>query len=109
MMREQAEHFGEDLSLSPATVKALLDDAHAAAAPATWAEWKLASSAAPNEAPQRISELRFWRRAHREVPERAYKAPVSSGRHDCESCHLDAASGIFHPRMIQRPARESIL
>lgn len=108
MMREQAEHFGEDLSLSPAVVKALLDEARAAAAP-TWAEWKLASSAAAGDAPQRISELRFWRRAHRDLPENAYKAPVSSGRHDCESCHLDAASGIFQPRMIQRPARESIL
>jgi cytochrome b len=108
MMREQAGHFGEDLSLSAATVKALLAEAHAGKPP-TWAEWKLESSAPANEAPQRITELRYWRRAHRDLPDSAFKAPVSSGRHDCESCHVDAASGIFHPRMIQRPARESIL
>jgi len=108
MMTEQAEHFGEDLSLSPALVKALLAEAHAAAS-SPWAAWKLSTSAAPADAPQRITELRFWRRAHRDLPDSAFKSPVSSGRHDCESCHLDAASGIFHPRMIQRPARESIL
>jgi cytochrome b len=108
MMREQAEHFGEDLSLSPAAAQALLGEARAAHA-TSWAAWKLMASAAPGDSPQRITELRFWRHAHRDLPDTAFKAPVSSGRHDCESCHLDAASGIFQPRMIQRPARESIL
>jgi cytochrome b len=108
MLREQDQHFGEDLSLPPAAVKALVAEASAHHA-ATWAAWKLAASAPPAEAPQRITELRFWRHAHRNLPDSAFKAPVSSGRHDCESCHLDAASGIFQPRMIQKPARVSIL
>jgi cytochrome b len=108
MMREQDRHFGEDLSLSPAASKALLEEAASVRA-STWAQWKLAASAPAGESPQRISELRFWRHAHRDLAENAFRAPVSSGRHDCESCHLDAGSGIFQPRMIQRPARESIL
>ena len=108
MMEEQAEHFGEDLSLSPNVSKALLAEALADRT-STWAAWKLAHSAPQGESPQRITELRFWRRAHEELPPAAFKPPVSQGRHDCESCHVDAASGIFHPRMIQRPARESIL
>jgi cytochrome b len=107
MMDEQAEHFGEDLSLSPDVSKALLDEAHAHRI-STWAAWKLMHSAPPGESPQRITELRFWRRAHEDLPDSAFKPPVSQGRHDCESCHLDAASVIFHPRMIQRPARVSI-
>jgi hypothetical protein len=108
MLREQAEHFGEDLSLSPRVSAALLEEARADRT-STWAAWKLAASAGANDSPQRITELRFWRHAHHELPERAFKPPVSQGRHDCESCHLDAASGIFQPRMIQKPARESIL
>ena len=108
MMKEQAEHFGEDLSLSPNVAKALLDEARADRT-STWAAWKLVHSARAGESPQRISELRFWRHAHHDLPDSAFKPPVAQGRHDCESCHLDAASGIFHPRMIQRPARESIL
>jgi hypothetical protein len=108
MLKEQAEHFGEDLSLSPKVASALLAQADADRT-STWAAWKLSHSAPQGDSPQRITELRFWRRAHHELPEAAFKPPVSQGRHDCESCHVDAASGIFHPRMIQRPARESIL
>lgn len=108
MLREQDQHFGEDLSLSPAAAKALLDEANAPQSP-SWAGWKLAASAQPADAPQRITELGFWRHAHRDLPAASFKSPVSSGRHDCESCHLDAASGIFQPRMIQKPVRVSIL
>jgi cytochrome b len=108
MMKEQAQHFGEDLSLSQNVAKALLEEARADRT-STWAAWKLAHSAPASDAPQRISELRFWRHAHEGLPPSAFKAPVSQGKHDCESCHVDAASGIFQPRMIQKPARESIL
>jgi hypothetical protein len=108
MLREQDRHFGEDLSLSPRAKNALLEEA-GAARDIGWAAWKLAGSAPATESPQRITELRFWRHAHRRLPDAAFKAPVSAGRHDCESCHVDAASGIFQPRMIQKPVRESIL
>lgn len=107
MLQEQADHFGEDLSLRPATVAALL--AHARQPrPVPWASARLARSAPPGQAPQRITELRFWRRAHRALPDAAFRPPVSAGKHDCDACHVDAASGIFQPRMIQRPVRESI-
>ncbi len=108
MMKEQAEHFGEDLSLSPSVAKALLDEARSDRT-STWAAWKLARSAAPDDSPQRISELRFWKHAHHDLPPAAFRPPVAQGKHDCDACHVDAASGIFQPRMIQRPARESIL
>lgn len=108
MLREQAEHFGEDLSLRAETVQALLDEARGDRV-RTWAAEKLTASVAPAEAPQRITELRFWKHAHRALPPSAFRPPVSAGRHDCDACHLDAPSGIFAPRMIQRPARESIL
>jgi cytochrome b/cytochrome c5 len=104
MLDEQASHFGEDLSLAEATLRELRR-ASAPAPGASWAAWKLAGSAAPHEAPQRITELAAWREAHAELPESAFRPPVAVGRHDCEACHADAASGIFGPRMIQRPTR----
>ena len=107
MMQEQENHFGEDLSLKPATVAALLAYVKERR-PLPWASARLSRSAPAQEAPQRISELRFWRRAHRGLGPDAFRPPVSHGRHDCDTCHADAASGIFGPRMIQRPARESI-
>ena len=99
---EQQEHFGEDLGLGKAMIDKLM--AHAASpASASWAEWRLASSALATEAPLRVSELPYWRHAHRRLPDPAFQAPTGAGRHDCEACHADAASGIFHPRMIHNP------
>ncbi len=109
MLAEQASHFGEDLSLNGASLRQLAADAAGVPKPMPWAAWKLSNSAPAGESPQRITELRFWRGAHRDLPESSFRAPISNGRLDCEACHRDASSGIFHPRMIQKPARGSIL
>lgn len=98
MLREQDRHFGEDLSLPEGTIARLrlaID-----VAPPSWSAWKLARSAASADAPQKITELPYWREAHRRVPVARYSPPHAAGRHDCEACHRDALSGIFHPRMI---------
>jgi cytochrome b len=100
MLREQDRHFGEDLSLPQAKIERLRQAI--ATAPPSWAAWKLARSAAPGDEPQKITELPYWREAHRRIPAARYSAPTSAGRHDCEACHRDALSGIFHPRMIRR-------
>jgi cytochrome b len=102
-LHEQGEHFGEDLSLNAARVRELLAIA-SRTEPESWGAWKLGGSVPAGEAPLRITASPYWRHAHRDLPASAYKAPVSAGRHDCEACHRDAGSGIFHPRMIQKPA-----
>jgi len=98
----QADHFGEDLGLSEATSARLREYAAGAAVP-SWTLWKVAGSTPATTAPLRISELPFWRHAHRDLPESAFRPPTGAGRHDCEACHADATSGIFHPRMIHNP------
>jgi len=100
-LREQHDHFGEDLGLDDDARVRLLAIASKSNA-GSWSAWKLARSAG-DAAPLRITDVRFWRHAHRDLPESSYRAPVSSGRHDCEACHADAVSGIFHPRMIRMP------
>jgi cytochrome b len=96
---EQDRHFGEDLGLTAAAGQRLLDHARKEAPP-SWAAWKLAASAGPGKPPLEITATAFWRDAHASLPEAAFKPPVSAGRHECEACHRDAGSGIFHPRMI---------
>jgi cytochrome b len=103
-LAEQDRHFGEDLGLDDASRARLLAEASAAPA-AAWGAWVLASSIAPEEAPLRISELPFWKELHGGLPGDAFEPPVH-GRHDCEACHRDAGSGIFHPRMIHIPKRK---
>jgi cytochrome b len=99
-LEEQEKHFGEDLGISEEKAGQLLDYARAAPTP-SWAAWKLASSVPAGEAPLEVSATAFWRDAHSGLAESDFKPPRSAGRHDCEACHRDAASGIFHPRMIQ--------
>ena len=98
----QADHFGEDLGLSAATSARLREYAAGAPAP-SWSLWKVAASTPTSAAPLRISELPFWRHAHRDMPDSAFRPPAVAGRHECEACHADATSGIFHPRMIHNP------
>lgn len=99
---EQDRHFGEDLGLSPAMAQRLLAQARSAPVP-SWHAWKLAASVPPTESPLEISATPHFRAAHADLPDSAFRAPVSAGKHQCEACHLDAASGIFHPRMIRMP------
>jgi hypothetical protein len=98
-LEEQEKHFGEDLGISEAKALELLEHSKATSSP-SWAAWKLSSSVPPGQAPLEISATPFWLDAHARLPESDFKPPRSSGRHDCEACHRDAASGIFHPRMI---------
>jgi hypothetical protein len=102
MLAEQASHFGEDLALDSAALRDLLA-IEARTRPPSWAAWKLGASVAPGDAPLRISASPFWRHAHRSLPRAAFAPPQAAGPHDCEACHRDAASGIFHPRMVYKP------
>ena len=99
MLKEQDRHFGEDLSLSDTALRRLRQSI--GATPPSWAAWKLESSSSMLDAPQRITELPFWRAAHARIEERRFRPPSANGRYECEACHRDAASGIFHPRMIR--------
>lgn len=104
MLDEQDRHFGEDLSLSPAILARLRA---AVRPPETYAEWRSARSVAPGQSPQRITELRWWRHVHEGIEPARFKPPYSAGPHECNACHRDAASGIFHPRMVQNPKPRS--
>jgi cytochrome b len=100
MLDEQEKHFGEDLGISAATSARLIEHAKATPAP-SWGAWKLASSVPAGQAPLEVSGTPFWKAVHASLPETAFRPPLSAGKHECEACHRDAASGKFHPRMIQ--------
>jgi cytochrome b len=99
---EQDRHFGEDLALDEPAIEELMAAA-TAAAPSSWAAWKLRRTTPADASPLRISELPYWREAHDALGPEMFRPPASNGVHDCEACHRDAGSGIFHPRMIRMP------
>lgn len=103
LLDEQQQHFGEDLGLSAAATQALREAAAGADQARRWAGLALRASVAANDAPQRITETPMWRERHEAIDAAVFKAPTVAGRHNCEACHLDAASAIFSPRVIRIP------
>jgi hypothetical protein len=107
MLREQKDHFGEDLSLPERKLAALEQHAVGDAAAPRWFALMLQASVAPGTSPQKITDTDFWRARHRRIEDKRFKTAPVSGKHDCAACHGDAASGIFSPRLIHIPESSS--
>ena len=55
-------------------------------------------------APLRITELRYFKREHDEIPTRLVKGnPKVGSFSQCDRCHLDAKSGFFSEHKIKIP------
>jgi hypothetical protein len=105
LLREQADHFGDDLALDAGTVAAIgtFLRAYAAERELTEAAWKTHTSTPPGESPLRISETRYWRARHRDISDAVFDTKPVAGRHDCAACHLDAEQGTFEDAAMHIP------
>lgn len=104
-MAEQTDHFGDDLTLdadTAAEIAAFLR-AYAAESNLTEAAWKIRTTTPATDAPLRITETRYWRRQHRDIPDAAFATAPVNGRHDCAACHLDAEQGTFEDAAMRLP------
>jgi cytochrome b len=105
LLREQADHFGDDLALDAGTVAAIgtFLRAYAAERELTEAAWKTHTTTPPGESPLRISETRYWRARHRDISDAVFDTKPVAGRHDCAACHLDAEQGTFEDAAMHIP------
>ncbi len=105
LMAGQADHFGDDLALDVDTVAAITAflRANAAESGQTEAAWKINTTTPATQAPLRITATRFWRAAHRTIPDTAFATEPVNGRHDCAACHLDADQGTFEDAAMHLP------
>jgi cytochrome b len=105
LLREQAEHFGDDLALDAETIEAIgaFLRAHAAERELTETAWKINATTPAGEAPLRITETRYWRARHRDIPDPVFDTKPVAGRHDCAACHLDAEQGTFEDAAMHIP------
>lgn len=107
MIDGSADHFGEDLALAPetrSTIRGWLE-ARAAERDATEHAWRIHRSVPEDLAPQRITELDWWTRAHAAVPVEAFEEPAVGTRGRCQACHPDAARGAFQAATTINPER----
>ncbi|MFZ2161126.1 MAG: diheme cytochrome c [Sideroxyarcus sp.] len=101
-----ADHFGEDASLDKDVLKSISDYAMENAAEKSWFKRsrKIALATAEGDAPLRITEVRYIKRKHHDIPEKMIKGnkDVKSQSY-CNACHTKAEKGIFDSDTVSIP------
>lgn len=106
LMASLDSHFGEDASLDADVTKRLTD--YMVRNAADKSDYRrsrsIANSLTESETPLRITDLRYFRADHREIPLRMYRdnSRVKS-LSNCNACHRTAADGNYSERNIQIP------
>jgi len=106
LMAGLENHFGEDASLDPEITRRLTDYMVRNAADNSdfRRSRSIANSLGEDEAPLRITELRYFRADHREIPVRMFKGNDRvRSLSNCNACHQTAAEGNYSERSIQIP------
>ena len=95
MMSGLGKHFGSDASLDPAAAReigAFLDK--------NAGSRKQEASGKPL---LRITDTRWFKREHDEVPDRTWKNPKVKSAANCAACHIQAESGNYNEHNIRIP------
>lgn len=100
------DHFGENAELDADTLKEIRAFALENAADKSWYKRarKIAVATEKGEAPLRITEVRYIKRKHHEIPEKMIKGnkDVKSLSY-CDACHTQAKKGIFDEETVRIP------
>ena len=108
LLNEKAlkDHFGENAELDKDTLKTVYDYAMDNAADKSWYKRsrKIAKATEDGEAPLRITEVRYIKRKHHDIPEKMVKGnkDVKSLSY-CDACHTKAKNGIFDEDTVDIP------
>ncbi|HXU94651.1 MAG TPA: diheme cytochrome c [Gallionella sp.] len=108
LLNEKAlgDHFGDDASLDEETLKEIRDYALANAADKSWYKRsrKIALATEKGEAPLRITEVRYIKRKHHEIPEKMIKGNKDvKSLSFCNACHTKAEEGTFDNDTVRIP------
>jgi hypothetical protein len=101
-----SKHFGENAELDKDTLKVIYDYAIANAADKSYHKRsrKIAIATEKGDAPLRITEVRYIKRKHHELPEKMVKGnkDVKSLSY-CDACHTQANKGVFDSDTVKIP------
>jgi len=105
MMKQQDDHFGDDLSLDEETIKEITEFmvANAAESGLSEAAHKVNSSVPVGKSPQRITETKYWKKKHEEIDDKYWKDKIIKTKTNCGACHLDAKTGWFEDSNMRLP------
>lgn len=101
-----SQHFGDNAELDADTLAVVHDYAIANAADKSYHKRsrKIAIATEKVEAPLRITEVRYIKRKHHEIPEKMIKGnkDVKSASY-CDACHTQASKGVFDADTVKIP------
>jgi mono/diheme cytochrome c family protein len=106
LMGDLGNHFGDNAELSDATRQQITDYllANAGDRSGDRRGARFAGSAPANETPLRITALPYFKREHREIPQRYIRDnPKVGSLSNCAACHTKAEQGSFREREISIP------
>ena len=102
---ELEDHFGDNAEMEEedrlATLKYLLE--HAAETSDYKRPKKTLASIKPTETPLRISETRYLKRKHSDIPEKLIKQKDVLSLAQCNKCHQHAKEGVFDDDDVKIP------
>lgn len=101
-----ADHFGDNAELDADTLATIRSFALENAADKSYSKRarKIAKATENGEAPLRITEVRYIKRKHHEIPERMVKGnkDVKSLSY-CDACHTRAKEGVYDEDTVRIP------
>ena len=105
LLKNQNDHFGEDLMIDSDVIRELTDFAIANSAEhgATEAARKIMDRENPDVTPLRITETRYWIRKHHEIEDKVWQQSNVNGKAQCDACHSDAVQGWFEDSKMTIP------
>ncbi len=102
VMANLTNHFGDNAELAPDTARKITDYLVQHASAGRNASQHAAS--VPDMQPPRITQTRWFRREHNEIPRRMVKDnPEVKSFSNCAACHANAQDGSFRERDIRIP------
>lgn len=106
IMTNLDNHFGDNASLDPETLKTLnkyLQGSSAENSGVRRAK-KMLRNTAKDDVPIRITELPYFRHEHNEIPNRYIKEnPKVKSISNCAACHRGAEQGNFNEHQVRIP------
>jgi len=100
------DHFGDNAEMDTDTLRAIHDYAVENAADRSWYKRsrKIAAETSEGIAPLRITELRYIKRKHHDIPEKMVKGNkgVKSLSY-CDKCHTQADEGVYDNDTVSIP------
>ncbi|HEU0188772.1 MAG TPA: diheme cytochrome c [Gallionella sp.] len=99
-------HFGDNAEFESATLQAIHDYAVDNAADKSFYKRsrKIALATAGGEAPLRITEVRYIKRKHKDIPEKMVKGNKDvKSLSNCNKCHTQADKGVFDNDTVSIP------